>query len=270
MKPLIYGTAWKKERTADLVVRAVRLGFKAIDTACQPKHYNEKGVGEGLARLRQEAGIDRKSLWLQTKFTPLSGQDPKQVPYNPEAELDEQVRQSFAVSQANLGTDYVDSLVLHSPLPNHEQLMRVWTAMEVLYKEGKAKILGISNCYDLNTLQNLYRDAEIKPAVIQNRFYAQTNYDDKLRVWCRSREVDYQAFWTLTANPHILDSQTINALSLQYEKTTAQIFYRFLCHCSIAPLIGSSSEAHMKEDLAVFSFDLTAAEIEAVNELLLL
>ena len=47
---IFYGTAWKKDKTAELVETAIRAGFRAVDTACQPKHYNEKGVGEGLAR----------------------------------------------------------------------------------------------------------------------------------------------------------------------------------------------------------------------------
>ncbi len=50
MPPLIYGTAWKKERTADLVALALSKGFRAVDTACQPRHYSEDLVGEGLKR----------------------------------------------------------------------------------------------------------------------------------------------------------------------------------------------------------------------------
>jgi len=42
---LMYGTAWKKEKTAELVSLALKCGFRGIDTACQPKHYNEPGVG---------------------------------------------------------------------------------------------------------------------------------------------------------------------------------------------------------------------------------
>lgn len=52
---VFYGTAWKKDKTADLVELALRTGFRGIDTACQPKHYNEPGVGEGIAR----SGIPR-------------------------------------------------------------------------------------------------------------------------------------------------------------------------------------------------------------------
>ncbi|MEW6713457.1 MAG: aldo/keto reductase, partial [Candidatus Riflebacteria bacterium] len=103
MPALIYGTAWKEQRTADLTEMALRAGFRGIDTACQPKHYNEAGVGEAIGRMRAQ-GVDRSELFVQTKFTPLAGHDPARVPYDPAAPIEEQVAQSFAVSQANLGT----------------------------------------------------------------------------------------------------------------------------------------------------------------------
>ena len=105
---IIYGTAWKKERTADLVVKAIQTGFRGIDTACQPKHYDEPLVGAALHRL-QDHGIQRETLFLQTKFTPLSGQDPEKVPYDKNAPVESQVAQSFEVSKKNLQTEYVDS-----------------------------------------------------------------------------------------------------------------------------------------------------------------
>jgi diketogulonate reductase-like aldo/keto reductase len=96
MPRLIYGTVWKKERTADLVVKAIQAGFKGIDTACQPKHYDESLVGAALNRLKDH-GIERDTLFLQTKFTPLSGQDPRQVPYDKNSPIESQVAQSFEV-----------------------------------------------------------------------------------------------------------------------------------------------------------------------------
>ena len=67
---IIYGTAWKKDRTADLVETALEQGFLGIDTACQPKHYNEPGVGEGIQRVFSKQLLSRESLFIQTKYTP--------------------------------------------------------------------------------------------------------------------------------------------------------------------------------------------------------
>ncbi len=267
MPPIIYGTAWKKDRTADLVVKAIRAGFRGIDTACQPKHYNEPLVGTALYRLKDH-GIEREALFLQTKFTPLSGQDPRQVPYDKNSPVELQVAQSFEASKKNLHTEYVDSLVLHSPMQPHALLMKVWNAMEKIQKTGGARQLGISNCYNTETIRSLYTDANVKPAVVQNRFYQETGYDADLRHWCSNHGVIYQSFWTLTANPHILASNTVRTIAQKYQKTEAQIFFRYLSHSGIVPLTGTSSEQHMREDLSIFDFELSSEDLKNVSFLL--
>jgi diketogulonate reductase-like aldo/keto reductase len=265
--PIIYGTAWKKDRTADLVFKALRAGFRGIDTAAQPKHYYEKGVGEALGKI-EALGLNRQSLFIQTKFTPLSGQDPMGVPYDPNEPLTAQVVQSFTSSQKNLGTPYVDSLVLHSPLPHRDSMIEVWKAMESIHQGGGARMLGISNCYELETLQDLYHNAEIKPSVVQNRFYGKTSYDSELRLWCNHKNITYQSFWTLTANPHIIMSPLLQQIAQSHDRTGAQIFFRFIIQLGIVPLSGTTSEVHMKEDLEVFDFELSKQEQDRIQSLL--
>jgi diketogulonate reductase-like aldo/keto reductase len=267
MPRIIYGTAWKKDRTADLVVKAIQAGFRGIDTACQPKHYNEPLVGAALQTLKDH-GIEREALFLQTKFTPLSGQDPRHVPYDMNSPVELQVAQSFEISKENLQTEYVDSLVLHSPMTPHSLLMNVWRAMEKIKKTGEARQLGISNCYDTKVIRSLYDDANVKPAVIQNRFYQETGYDADLRQWCSTHGIIYQSFWTLTANPHILTSNTVRAIAQKYKKTEAQIFFRYLSQSGIVPLTGTSSEQHMREDLSIFDFKLSSEDLKNVSLLL--
>ncbi len=267
MPRIIYGTAWKKDRTADLVVQAIQAGFRGIDTAGQPKHYNEALVGTAIQRLKDH-GIEREALFLQTKFTPLSGQDPRQVPYDQNSPVELQIAQSFETSKKNLQTEYVDSLVLHSPIAPHALLMKAWNAMEKIYKTGGARQLGISNCYHTEVIRSLYADADVKPAVVQNRFYQETGYDANLRRWCSDHGVIYQSFWTLTANPHILASNTVRTIAKTYQKTEAQIFFRYLSHSGIVPLTGTTSEQHMKEDLGIFDFELSSEDLKKVSLLL--
>lgn len=266
MPRLLYGTAWKKDRTADLVTSAVKYGFRGIDTACQPKHYNEAGVGEAILRLSSE-GISRKDLYIQTKFTPVNGQDPLNIPYDRKAPLSEQVAQSFEVSKHNLGVDYVDGLILHSPLENIERTLIAWQAMEQIYKLGGTKLIGISNCYDVDLFKRMYEAAHIKPAVIQNRFYSDTDYDNELRKWCREKKIIYQSFWTLTANPHILSSEPVQKAAYTYQKTPAQVLFRVLVDIGIVPLTGTCSEKHMKEDLEIFDFNLPVPVIQEISAL---
>jgi diketogulonate reductase-like aldo/keto reductase len=267
MPQLIYGTAWKKERTEALVIQALRAGFRGIDTACQPKHYHEPGVGAALAASLRD-GLTREQIYLQTKFTPLSGQDPKRIPYDANASLPEQVAQSFAVSLRNLQTSYLDALVLHSPLPREAETLQVWTAMEALVDAGGVKRIGISNCYSLKTLEALYRASRIKPSVVQNRFYAESDYDIDVRAFCLAHDISYQSFWTLTANPHLLEDETVRLLTLKYRRTPAQVLFRYLTQVGVTPLTGTKSEAHMREDLDILQFELTGSEIAAITTLL--
>lgn len=266
MPRLLYGTAWKKDKTADLVAKAIKYGFRGIDTACQPKHYNEAGVGEAIQRLTCES-ILRDDLYIQTKFTPLNGQDPLNIPYNKGAPLSEQVAQSFEVSKKNLGVSYVDGLILHSPLENIDRTMVAWQAMEQIHNLGGTKLIGISNCYHLTMLKQIYESAYIKPTILQNRFYQDADYDNEIRKWCQEHKIIYQSFWTLTANPQILSSEPVQKAAQTYQKTAAQIFFRVLVDIGIVPLTGTNSDQHMKEDLAIFNFDLPITAIQEIASL---
>ena len=262
--PVIYGTAWKKDQTATLVLEALKAGFRGIDTACQPKHYNESLVGDAV----ELSGIDRSELFIQTKFTPVAGQDPHTIPYDKDASLSKQVAQSFETSKRNLKSDYVDALILHSPLFPFAHLLKVWKAMEKIYKAGEAKALGISNCYDLNILKRLYEEAKVKPSIVQNRFYEESDYDTPLRQWCKEHHIAYESFWSLTANPHILGSRTIMQYAKKYQKSEAQIFFSYLISQGITPLSGTTSKEHMRDDLEADKIVLESEEIEEISSLL--
>ena len=201
----LYGTAWKTDKTEELVYTAVKNGFRGIDTACQPKHYYEPGVGNALQRIFAEGVARREDIFLQTKYTSYSGQDKNNVPYDKDAKLEDQVLQSFRASLINLRTDYLDSIIMHSPEDEHEKTMEVWHALEHIHEEGGARFLGISNCYDLPVLESLYLDAKVKPSFLQNRFYSQSGYDREIRSFCDEKGILYQGFWTLTANPDALE-----------------------------------------------------------------
>ena len=268
MPRLIYGTAWKKERTAAFVELALRSGFRGVDVACQPKHYHEAGVGEALSAASSN-GLARSEIYVQTKFTPLAGQDPNDIPYDPRASLSRQVIQSFETSLRNLRTDYLDGLLLHSPYSDDRDTLEAWRAMERLYDQGGVRQLGVSNFYELRRLETLCRNARIKPAVIQNRFYAKTHYDRDIRVFCKESGLVYESFWTLTANPEILAAPDMIELAAKYGRSPAQLFFRYLTQLDIVCLTGTSSKEHMEQDLSIFEFRLSPAECETLGALLL-
>src|SRR3954462_7737794 len=143
----LYGTAWKEERTPALTELALRSGFRGIDTANQRRHYFEAGVGEALAAAYRAGIVTRPDLFLQTKFTYRPGQDHR-LPYDPKASLSVQVAQSLASSLEHLGTDYVDSYVLHGPSSHlgwSNADGEVWESMCNERAAGRARLLGVSN-----------------------------------------------------------------------------------------------------------------------------
>ncbi|TFY81482.1 hypothetical protein EWM64_g2527 [Hericium alpestre] len=190
---IIYGTAWKKERTAALVVSAVLNGFRAIDTACQPKHYREDLVGEALEELVNKHGINRKDLYVQTKYTPISGQDRSQpLPYNPEDPVYDQTRASVATSLKQLRVSYLDGCLLHSVLPTLNQTLDAWTALIELQDEGKVRKIGMSNVYDPRVLDHLQLESGHAPEVVQNRWYEGNGWDPDVLNWCKKHGAQYQ------------------------------------------------------------------------------
>jgi len=251
----LYGTAWKEDRTPALTELALRMGFRAIDTANQRRHYFEAGVGQGLAAAYRTGLVTRDHLFLQTKFTYQPGQDHR-LPYDPAASLSVQVAQSMASSLDHLATDHVDSYVLHGPASNHDWTdadAEVWEAMRKERDAGHTRVLGVSNV-SLRHLQQMAAARAELPAFVQNRCYARLGWDRAVRSFCREHEIAYQGFSLLTANQEVLQHPLIASLT-SATATPAQIVFSFARIIGILPLTGTTNAQHMKQDLA--SRDLT-------------
>ncbi|MBS0184542.1 MAG: aldo/keto reductase [Nitrospira sp.] len=261
----MYGTAWKKDATTKLVLQAVEAGFTAIDTANQLVHYNEAKVGEALLQLAKQ-GITRDKLFLQTKFTPLNGQDHR-LPYDARASITTQVQQSFAGSLEHLHTDYLDSYVLHGPYSRRglgAEDWEVWTAIESLYDAGKTKMIGVSNV-TADQLTLLCMKATHKPMVVQNRCYAAFGWDKEVREICRTHHMIYQGFSLLTANRDVFINPEIRAMAARYEVTLAQVIFQFAMQIGMLPLTGTTNLQHMKEDLQSDRLTLLSEEVRQIE-----
>lgn len=261
----MYGTAWKKESTTQLVQQAVAAGFTAIDTANQLIHYQEALVGEALLALAQK-GVTRDQLFLQTKFTPTNGQDHR-TPYDASANLTTQVTQSFDSSLAHLHTDYLDSYVLHGPYQRRglgEADQEVWAAIEGLYRSGKTKMIGISNV-TAEQLTQLCSQAVVKPMMVQNRCYAALGWDEEVREVCRAHHIIYQGFSLLTANQGIFAEPAIRAIAQRLGAGLAQVVFRFAMQIGMLPLTGTTNPQHMKEDLQAEQLTLTSEDMRVIE-----
>ncbi|OAQ97487.1 hypothetical protein LLEC1_02469 [Akanthomyces lecanii] len=251
MPKLVYGTAWKKDATATLVYTALKTGFRGIDTAAQPKHYREQAVAAGLKRAVSEGFVKRADIFIQTKFTPPSGQN-EDAPYDFSASVEEKIHQSVQSSLKNFTIDgqepYLDSVVLHSPLDTLDDTMAAWKTLEE-YHPHQIRNLGISNA-TLGIVEALHSRVTVKPAVVQNRFYPDTEYEAGLRLFCKQNNIKFQSFWTIGANPHLLMSQPVKEIMRSAGVGAVPAYYALVMGLEgITILDGTSNEAHMKEDL---------------------
>jgi diketogulonate reductase-like aldo/keto reductase len=261
---IIYGTAWKEDATEELVCAAMEMGFRGIDTANQRRHYNEAAVGSAISKMLK-SGVKREELFIQTKYTYANGQDHR-IPYDIHADYSTQVKQSFQSSLEHLQVDYIDSYILHGPSVRHglaQDDWQVWREMEAIYEERQTFHLGISNV-SVEQLEILFEGAEVKPTFVQNRCFAQQGWDKDVRIFCRENGIMYQGFSLLTANLFALPK--VRQIAEKANKTPAQVLFRFSMHAGILPLTGTTSHAHMKEDLAL-DFSLEDEDMQFIENI---
>jgi len=206
-------------------------------------------VGEALQELQETHGIKREAIFLQTKYTPIGGQDlTKSLPYNPTDPITEQVKSSFQKSLTNLRTTYLDSYILHSPLNTLERTLEAWRVLIALQDEGKVRKIGLSNVYDVDLLEALGAERQVQ--VVQNRWYEGNGWDKDICKYCRENGIQYQSFWTLSGSPRLLAHPDLLAIMERNKCTVPQALYRIVQLAQITPLSGTTNERHMKDDVA--------------------
>ena len=210
----------------------------------------------------------RDDLFLQTKFTFRPGQDHR-LPYDPKAPIAVQVEQSFASSLEHLGTEVIDSYLLHGPTQRTGLApadWEAWRAMEAIHDSGRARLLGVSNV-TLEQLQRLCRQARVRPRFVQNRCYAGAGWDRDVREFCAANGLVYQGFSLLTANRDVLAHPELARIAERHGRTVSQIVFRFALDVGMMPLTGTTDADHMRADLDVFDFRLEPEEVERIERL---
>jgi diketogulonate reductase-like aldo/keto reductase len=259
---IVYGTAWKEERTRELTALALEAGFRAIDTANQRKHYFEAAVGAAVEHVLAAGKLTRAELFLQTKFTFRGGQDHR-LPYDERAPIAEQVEQSFQSSLEHLATTYLDAYLLHGPTtrgPLQGDDLEAWRAIEDLAQRGLARKVGVSN-FSAEQLRELLATCRVKPSFVQNRCYAKTGWDFDVRALCRQHGVVYQGFSLLTANRRELEAASVKRLQARTGRTAAELVFAMARALGMLPLTGTSSQQHMRLDLAALDYALEPADV---------
>ncbi|KAH7408944.1 aldo/keto reductase [Cadophora sp. MPI-SDFR-AT-0126] len=264
---IIYGTAFKFDNTAPLVEAAIKAGFRAIDTAGAKGAYREAFVGEGIAAAIAAGACTRQDLYIQTKFSPYKpGKDPSMYQYDTASPIVCQVQESITSSLANLDTDYIDCLILHSVYPSMEDTMTAYRAMESLVP-SKVHSLGLSNT-SLLSLQHIYQASTIKPVTVQNRFTRDTEpnplftpglpnplvpWDRDVRAYCHQMDIAYAPWGMLWGSLDDLDG---DGRILEGFGKVVRLSREIVCFAAlrslegwVSPLCGTSNEGRMRETL---------------------
>lgn len=226
-------------------------------------------MGAALLELKAKHNIKREDIFLQTKYTPIGGQDAsKPLPYNPSDPISTQILTSHQTSLSNLHTTYIDSYLLHSPLPTIEQTLEAWHTLMKLQDEGKVRMIGVSNTYDVRILAALQKARKVQ--VVQNRWYEGNGWDHAVLNYCREHDIMYQcvtfhilirlisvlmnmdrSFWTLTGSPSLLSHPSLIRIASASNMTPAQVVYKLSQEADVTPLSGTTNQQHMIEDVAV-------------------
>lgn len=231
------------ETCAAAVAQAIRAGYRMIDTA--EAYGNEAAVGEGI----RQSGVGREGLFLVTKVNFTSYED---------------AGQAVARSLAALGTDYVDLLLLHWPFANR---YAAWRELEKAYAQGRARAIGVSN-FEPDQLLDLIAYNEVAPAVnqVETNLYCQRAAE---RAWMDKKGVAHMAYAPLGQGnrAQMFDEPAVRALAEKYAKTPAQVMLRYLTQKGISVIPRSVQPVHIQENLDIFDFSLTPAELATLADL---
>jgi diketogulonate reductase-like aldo/keto reductase len=171
-------------------------------------------------------------------------------------------------SLEHLGTDYIDSFVLHGPSGSQwsEADSEVWQAMKKERDAGHTRLIGVSNVslQDLEQMETLGAES---PAFVQNRCYAQLGWDREVRLFCQERKIVYQGFSLLTANVEVLRHPMVGELARGANATPGQVVFAFARAVGMLPLTGTSDAEHMRQDLESAELELSNDAVEAIQAL---
>ena len=232
------------EECEEAVVQAIQSGYRLIDTAAA--YENEEAVGRAIRR----CGVPREELFITTKLwiTDTSYEGAKR---------------GFARSMERLGLGYVDLYLIHQP---YNDYYGAWRALEELYAEGKAHSIGVDN-FTQDKLADFLFWNKVKPAVnlVECNAFFQREDD---RLYMESKNIQMQAWSPLAAGQgKLFENETLCAIANTHNKSVAQVVLRWLVQRNIVPLVKSANPQRMKENLDIFDFALTDAEMQQIAAL---
>ena len=290
--PVIGLGLWKIDKAvvADVVVEAIRQGYRHLDSACD--YGNEKEVGEGIRRAIDEGLCTREELWVTSKL------------WNTYHRKEHVV---MAIDQTlhDLGLDYLDLYLIHFPIalefvpfetryppewiydpsddlprlkPVAVPLQETWQAMETLVDSGLTTHIGVCN-YNIALMRDLLNYSRIAPAVLQVESHPYLTQANLMR-FCREEDIAVTAFSPLgalsylelgmaDADQSVLSQQAVTSIAKRLNRTAAQVVLRWGVQRGNAIIPKTSKPERLVENAALFDFELSQddmAQIDLLND----
>lgn len=220
---------------------ALSCGYRLIDTA--NAYLNEKAVGRAM----KKSGIKREEIFLETKLWPAF--------YEQEDAVEKTLQR--------LDTEYIDLLLIHQPSGNY---IAGYRQMEAAYKKGKVRAIGLSN-FNREQIEEILRVCEIKPTVLQTELHPY-HQENELKAFLEEKEIVPQAWYPLGhGDKALLNETAVAEIGSKYGKTGAQIILRWHIQHGNVVIPGSKTVSHIKDNFALFDFELTSEEMDAIAAL---
>ncbi len=235
------------DETAQAVRTALEIGYRHIDTA--EMYQNERGVGEGI----RGAGLDRSDVYITSKL-------------NNGYHRPDDARRAFDDTLEKLGSDYVDLFLIHWPLPTlyEGDFVSTWRTLEEFKTEGRARSIGVSN-FQISHLERLARETDTVPAANQIEVHPYFT-NDAVRAYGAEHGIATEA-WSPIAQGKVLGDPVVARIAEATGRTPAQVVLRWHIQRGDIVFPKSVTPQRIKENLALFNFELGYADMEALTAL---
>ena len=231
--------------TAAVTRHALDAGYRHIDTA--EMYGNERGVGDAIRDL------PRADVYVTSKL-------------DNDVHRPDDARRAFAQTLADLGTGYVDLFLIHWPLPTRYDgdYVSTWKVLEEFKADGRARSIGVSN-FQVAHLERLAAEADVVPAVNQIELHPYL-LNDEVHAYGEAHGIATEA-WSPIAKGQVLDDPVIVAIAKAVDRTPAQVALRWHIQRGSIVFPKSTSPQRMRENLALFDFELSAAQVDQISAL---
>jgi 2,5-diketo-D-gluconate reductase A len=233
------------EQTEEATALALQVGYRHIDTA--EMYGNEAGVGEAV----RASGIDRSEIFVTSKL-------------NNGAHAYDDALAAFGQTVKTLDIGYVDLFLVHWPLSTVSDVVETWKAMEEIYRSGRVRAVGVSN-FQPHHLNRLAAECTVVPAVNQIEVHPYLT-NETVRAYDTEHGIATEA-WSPIAQGGVLEDPTIVAIAERVDRTPAQVTLRWHLQRGDIVFPKSATEARVRENFALFDFELTDDDIAAISAL---